>query len=205
MFSLIRIRITAREWCFRMLWLCLETGIRRMIKLTMARPMNLLDVRYASLAFFLTPLAFPLTRLEKARGLRNANIPTKARVTYFAEKSLKVELQYKKEDEWTPCFDVPNVKLPGVTYLGFSAETGELSDNHDIIKVETKNLYSPSGAAGTPKDYSKNAYKPNQYKKEGSSGGWGWFFLKFILFGLVVVGGYVGFTVLRANRRRDRF
>jgi mannose-binding lectin 2 len=72
--------------------------------------------------------------------------------------------------------------------------------------VETKNLYSPSGAAGTPKDYSKNAYKPNQYaKKEGSSSGWGWFFLKFVLFGLVVTGGYVGFTVLRANRRRDRF
>jgi mannose-binding lectin 2 len=113
---------------------------------------------------------------------------------------------YKKEDEWTPCFDVPDIKLPGVTYLGFSAETGELSDNHDIIKVETKNLYSPSGAAGTPKDYSKNAYKPNQYaKKEGSSGGWGWFLLKFVLFGLVVTGGYVGFTVFRANRRRDRF
>ncbi|THY93992.1 hypothetical protein D6C93_05473 [Aureobasidium pullulans] len=139
-----------------------------------------------------------------ARGLRNANTPTKARITYFQEKSLTLELMYKKEDEWTPCFEVPGVKLPGVTYLGFSAETGELSDNHDIIKVETKNLYSPSGAAGTPKDYSKNAYKPNQYrKKEG--GGWGWFFLKFVLFGLAVTGAYVGYTVFRANRRRDRF
>jgi mannose-binding lectin 2 len=176
-----------------------------MIKLMMARLMNWLAVRFV--VFYLSATYnFPLTSIKQARGLRNANIPTKARVTYFAEKSLKVELMYKKEDEWTPCFDVPNIKLPGVTYLGFSAETGELSDNHDIIKVETKNLYSPSGAAGTPKDYSKNAYKPNQYaKKEGSGGGWGWFFLKFVLFGLVVTGGYVGFTVLRANRRRDRF
>ncbi len=101
----------------------------------------------------------------------------------------------------------PLLRRPGhqaarVTYLGFSAETGELSDNHDIIKVETKNLYSPSGAAGTPKDYSKSAYRPNQYaKKEG--GGWGWFFLKFVIFGLVVTGAYVGFTVFRATETRQ--
>lgn len=113
---------------------------------------------------------------------------------------------YKKEGEWTSCFEIPDIKLPSVTYLGFSAETGELSDNHDIIKVETKNLYSPtgqsgSGAAGT-KDYSRNKGRPSS--KKSSGGGWGWFFMKFIIFGLVVAGGYAGFVAYRA-RRRDRY
>lgn len=139
-----------------------------------------------------------------ARGLRNPDFPTKAKITYFQDKSLTVELMYKKVDEWTKCFEVPNVKLPTVTYLGFSAETGELSDNHDIVKVDTKNLYSPSGsakAAGS-KDYSRGKGKP---KRPGSSGGgWGWFFLKVMIFGLVVAGGYIGFTAYRA-RQGNRF
>lgn len=145
-----------------------------------------------------------------ARGVRNANFPTKARVTYFAEKSLKVELMYKKEDEWSDCFEVKDIKLPSVTYLGFSGETGELSDNHDIIKVETKNLYSPSGKTSNTspsKDQSKSKYSKstkNKPQTPKTSGGWGWFFLKFILFGLTLVGAYVGFTIFR-QRRRDRF
>jgi len=155
-----------------------------------------------------------LTSRLQARGLRNAQFPTRARVTYFAEKSLKVDLMYKREDEWTECFVVPDVKLPSVTYLGFSAETGELSDNHDIIKVETKNLYSPSGkttgsstttmkGAGAQKDFSRNKYAGKSGSGQGG-GGWGWFLLKFVVFGLVLAGAYVGFTVYRA-KKRDRF
>ena len=126
----------------------------------------------------------------------------------MAEKSLKVDLMYKKEDEWTQCFEVQNVKLPSVSYLGFSAETGELSDNFDLMSVETRNLYSPSGKGqgqGQPsqKDFSRNKYASTGQQKEGA-GGWGWFLLKFVLFGLAVTGAYVGFTVYRA-RQRDRF
>jgi mannose-binding lectin 2 len=191
----------------------------------MARRMNLLDALYVvlflSLFFSLVHFSYikiimltrpsSLQQQQQARGLRNANVPTKARVTYFQEKSLTVDLMYKKEDEWTPCFEVPNIKLPAIAYLGFSAETGELSDNHDIVKVETKNLYSPSGAAGKSKDYSKSAFKPNPGTGNLGSGnksqgaGWGWFMLKFVLFGLALTGAYVGFTVYRANKRRDRF
>lgn len=149
-----------------------------------------------------------LTTISQARGVRNANFPTKARVTYFAEKSLKVELMYKKEDEWSDCFEVKDIKLPSVTYLGFSGETGELSDNHDVIKVETKNLYTPSGKttnSSPSKDQSRTKYnKSKKNKSNQKSGGWGWFFLKFILFGLSLVGAYVGFTLFR-QRRRERF
>ncbi|KAK3634035.1 hypothetical protein LTR56_015503 [Elasticomyces elasticus] len=139
------------------------------------------------------------------RGIRNADFNTKAKITYFQDKQLTVDIMYKKEDEWTRCFEVPNVKLPSVTYLGFSAETGELSDNHDLYKVETKNLYSPSGstnrgAAGS-KEYSRGKGRPKQPKESGS---WMWFFTKFLLAGSVLVVAYVGFTAYRA-RQRDRF
>lgn len=142
----------------------------------------------------------------QARGLRNANFPTKMRITYFAEKSLKVELMYKKEDEWTDCFEVNGVVMPSVPYLGFSAHTGELSDSHDIIKVETKNLYN-AGGAKAQMDASRNKYstaKGKPLKPPHSGGGWSWFLLKVILFGLVVAAAYVGFTIYR-TRQRDRF
>ncbi|KAL8991879.1 MAG: hypothetical protein Q9188_007685, partial [Gyalolechia gomerana] len=80
-----------------------------------------------------------------ARGIRSSSVPTKIRLTYFAEKSLAVTLQYKAENEWTECFETGPLTLPSVSYLGFSAETGELSDNHDIISIETKNKYINKG------------------------------------------------------------
>ncbi|EMC98632.1 hypothetical protein BAUCODRAFT_102996 [Baudoinia panamericana UAMH 10762] len=139
------------------------------------------------------------------RGIRNNENPTKAKITYFQDKQLTVDLLYKKEDEWTRCFEVPNVKLPSVAYLGFSAETGELSDNHDIISVQTKNLYSPSGSTNTgaagSRDYSRKKGRPGRPKESGS---WFWFFMRVLLFILVGVGGYVGYTVYR-TRQRDRF
>ena len=115
-----------------------------------------------------------------------------------------MDLMYKKGEEWTRCFEVPNVKLPPVTYLGFSAETGELSDHHDIVSVETRNLYSPSGQGGSAagsKDFSKNK-KPITTQKQ--SGGWFWFFFRILMFLGLVAGAYVGYTAYRA-RRRDRF
>ncbi|KAK7189632.1 L-type lectin-like domain-containing protein [Paraphaeosphaeria sporulosa] len=137
-----------------------------------------------------------------ARGIRNAGIPTKARFTYFADKSLKLDLQYKQEDEWTECFEIENYKVPPVAYLGFSAETGELSDNHDIISVRTQNLYMKGGSqssSNTAKKTASSAVRPKE-----SSGSWSWFLFKFVMFGLAVTGAYVGFTVYRA-RQRDRF
>ncbi|THC95476.1 hypothetical protein EYZ11_005031 [Aspergillus tanneri] len=62
-----------------------------------------------------------------ARGLRGATIPTKARLTYFQDKSLSLDLQYKSEDTWNNCFTLTapdaNIAIPSVAYLGFSAET----------------------------------------------------------------------------------
>lgn len=36
---------------------------------------------------------------------------------------------------WKPCFNVDGVELPSGYFFGFSAATGDLSDNHEIIAV----------------------------------------------------------------------
>ncbi|KAL1899729.1 hypothetical protein Cpir12675_001228 [Ceratocystis pirilliformis] len=142
-----------------------------------------------------------------ARGLRNANVPTKLRLTYFQDKILRLELQYKKEDDWIQCFEVESPPtIPQVAYLGFSAETGELTDSHDIISVKAKNLYkSPTASSitnnsGSKGKKGKKAKAKSYADAEGSS--WTWFFFKIILFILVVGGIYVGFTAWRAQQAR---
>jgi mannose-binding lectin 2 len=104
---------------------------------------------------------------------------------------------------------VQNFKVPPVAYLGFSAETGELSDNHDIISVKSHNLYrkNPGGASSGSK--AQSAGSPggktgSSMTREKSSGSWTWFLMKFVLFGLALVGAYVGYTVYR-TKQRDRF
>lgn len=138
-----------------------------------------------------------------ARGIRHANIPTKLRLTYFQDKQLKLELQYKNEDEWQLCFETEEPpSIPNIAYVGFTAETGELSDNHDIISVTAKNLYHQPGS----KPQSGSKQRKNKNKNKNSSGGsWTWFFTKIIIFFLVLGGGYVGFTAWRAKNKAHRF
>ncbi|KAJ4860401.1 legume-like lectin family domain-containing protein [Trichoderma breve] len=138
-----------------------------------------------------------------ARGLRHSSIPTKMRLTYFQDKSLKLELQYKTVGDWLVCFEVDNPPaIPNIAYLGFSAETGELSDHHDIISISAKNLYSSPTASGPGKANTRNQFKA---KNEASGGSWTWFFTKIFLFFLVVGGGYAGFTAYRSRTKSHRF
>lgn len=143
-----------------------------------------------------------------ARGIRGASIPTKLRMTYYQEQSFKVELQYKSADEWTDCFEVGAIKLPPVTYLGFSGETGELTDNHDIIQVSSHNMHiseawknSENTDRGARRTKGKG-YDPNRGRQ---GGGWVWFFLKLLLIPVIAVGGYVGWTAYRSSKRGSRF
>jgi mannose-binding lectin 2 len=155
-----------------------------------------------------------------ARGLRNPGVSTKAKITYFQDKKLTVDIQYRHEDQYTRCFETGPITLPPIAYLGFSSETGELSDNHDIIRVETKNLYSPTGSTGNKAgnqapgtagsaDYSRNkggsSSSSSRSSRSGGGGSWLWFLTKTVLIlGFLAGAGYVGFTAYR-TRRRDRF
>ena len=150
-----------------------------------------------------------LTR-EQARGLRASSVPSKGKLTYFQDKSLSLQLQYKTADTWIDCFTVEAteeqpLKMPNTAYLGFSAHTGELTDNFDIISVETRNLYNPvaasSGRAAAAAARASGRGRPP--KKTG--GGWGWFFFKLLFFAGLVGGGYVGYTKYREKQRYSRF
>lgn len=148
-----------------------------------------------------------------ARGIRGASVPTKARLTYFQEKSLKLELQYKADDQWILCFEKDDPPMiPSVAYLGFSAETGELSDNHDIISVHAKNLYM-SAPAGTPRPGQQGSSRIGKDTKTfgrpppKKKGTWSWFFFKVLLFVAALAVAYAGFTAWRvhSNKRSHRF
>ena len=142
-----------------------------------------------------------------ARGIRHSNTPTKLRLTYFQDKQLKLELQYKNENDWQLCFDVEQPPaIPNIAYLGFSAETGELSDNHDIVSVRAKNLYSSpsvSGSKSTPGGKNRGGNKG--YTKAKKGGSWMWFIAKIVLFILAVGGAYVGYTAYRTRSKSHRF
>jgi Legume-like lectin family len=123
-------------------------------------------------------------------------------MTYFQDAFFKLELQYKSEDEYTTCFEIPFFKVPPVAYLGFSAETGELSDNFDIVSVKSQNLYKRN--PGQASANTKPGKSASSMTRETESGSWTWFLVKFVLFGLALTGAYVGFTIYR-TRQRDRF
>ena len=112
-------------------------------------------------------------------------------------------------DEWTECFETGTFKLPPVFYLGFSAETGEVTDNHDIIAVASHNMYirdnkMPAGM-GDMKGSSTSKSKPFNPGGDKERGSWRWFFLKIVLLGVAIVGSYVGYTMWRAANRGSRF
>lgn len=94
--------------------------------------------------------------------------------------------------------------MPSTAYLGFSAHTGELTDNFDIISVETRNLYNPVAAnTGRAKAAAARASGRGRPPKQG--GGWGWFFFKLIFFAGLVGGGYVGYKKYKERQRYHRF
>ncbi|KZM26890.1 uncharacterized protein EKO05_0011405 [Ascochyta rabiei] len=139
-----------------------------------------------------------------ARGIRNSQVPTKARMTYFQDSFFKLDLQYKSENEYTTCFEIPNFKIPPVAYLGFSAETGELSDNFDIVSVRADNLYKRNPGQAPASGNTKPGKTASSMTGEQESGSWTWLLVKFVLLGLALTGAYVGFTIYR-TRQRDRF
>ncbi|KAH8103270.1 legume-like lectin [Cristinia sonorae] len=78
---------------------------------------------------------------------RRTNVATKLKVTYIKEAYLDVKIQYKAWDEWSDCFTIQGADvLPPAPFLGFSAMTGDVFDNHDIISVTTHSavLSNPS-------------------------------------------------------------
>lgn len=68
---------------------------------------------------------------------RNAKYDTYASISY-SRRQLVVMMNI--HGGWSSCFSVQDVDLPTGFYLGMSAATGDLADNHDIISVRVYDL-----------------------------------------------------------------
>jgi len=79
---------------------------------------------------------------------RRTEISTKAKLIYFKNNFLQLKVQHAKWDEWETCFTLLNVTLPGSPFLGFTAHTGDVSDEHDIVAISTSNAvyHEPTAA-----------------------------------------------------------
>ena len=67
---------------------------------------------------------------------RGVDHPTYLSVRYEGDV-LTVSTDVAGKNEWAECFKVSGVQLPTGYYIGISAATGDLSDNHDIISLKT--------------------------------------------------------------------
>lgn len=83
-----------------------------------------------------------------ATGLMNpASELTKARIVFIKDGYFSIDFNYNnKPEDWKNCVTLTDVKLPQVKYLGFTAETGDLSENVDIIENKMYALYKPDGS-----------------------------------------------------------
>lgn len=66
---------------------------------------------------------------------RNLEYETHISIKYLNEE-LTVYTDIENKNQWKECFKSTKVKLPTGYYLGASATTGDLSDNHDIISLK---------------------------------------------------------------------
>lgn len=144
---------------------------------------------------------------------RNKDYDTFVAVRYQNYK-LTVSTDIENKNVWKECFTSNNVKLPTNYYFGFSAATGELSDNHDIVSVKVYQLDSERNKetfdAATIIPEAEQFEKPREHRDdEKPSVAWKvfkWFFI--VVFIVVAIGAVVGliwWLVSRQQRTKKRF
>ncbi|KAJ8704723.1 hypothetical protein PYW07_011911 [Mythimna separata] len=84
------------------------------------------------------------------RDFRNKPFPTRARIEYYLN-TLTVYFHNgmtSNEADYELCFRAENVQLPRGGYLGLSAATGGLADDHDVIHLLTTSLHTQQQQSG---------------------------------------------------------
>eukprot|EP00960_Hanusia_phi_P052888 761721-Hanusia_phi.AAC.2 len=71
-------------------------------------------------------------------GFRNSRSPVMLRIRY-QDKTLTVDHDIRGKASYTQCFKV-NVEMPDEYFVGLSAHTGQVADNHDIYSLELTSL-----------------------------------------------------------------
>ncbi|KAJ7935328.1 legume-like lectin family-domain-containing protein [Mycena leptocephala] len=130
-------------------------------------------------------------------NFRQTNVATKMKITYVKNDFLDVKIQFKAWDDWTDCFRKEKVDLISAPFLGFSAMTGDVSDQHDIISVTTYSaVLSPASAQ---RDKPATTFFSRGPEGKGT---WLGFFFKLFLFAGVCAGAYYGYE---AYKRKNMY
>eukprot|EP00596_Hydrurales_sp_CCMP1899_P007064 CAMPEP_0119038746 /NCGR_PEP_ID=MMETSP1177-20130426/7849_1 /TAXON_ID=2985 /ORGANISM="Ochromonas sp, Strain CCMP1899" /LENGTH=382 /DNA_ID=CAMNT_0007001727 /DNA_START=180 /DNA_END=1329 /DNA_ORIENTATION=- len=79
-------------------------------------------------------------RYDNKRGDFKVSDYSQAKIV-ITDKKLSVLVDPQGDEEWKPCVEIDDVKLPeewlSDAYIGITASTGQLSDNHDVISLVT--------------------------------------------------------------------
>ncbi|KAI9099882.1 legume-like lectin family-domain-containing protein [Phlyctochytrium arcticum] len=132
---------------------------------------------------------------------REKSWPTAGRVRYIKNSSLEVAVKYETDGFFKDCFIVNNVTLPTTGYLGFTAHTGGVSDNHDIIKVVTKSITNPTYHQGVPLEQAKQAAAREAVLS--SSSGFSHFLIVVLSIGGFLAACYGIWVALRVKEERS--
>nr|XP_002126496.1 vesicular integral-membrane protein VIP36 [Ciona intestinalis] len=86
-------------------------------------------------------------------SFRNKDYDTLVSIKYVKE-TLQIRLDIDGLGEWRECFSMPGVKLPTGYFIGMSAATGDLADNHDLINVKFFHMDAGRSAEEEAEDWS---------------------------------------------------
>ncbi|XP_057297785.1 vesicular integral-membrane protein VIP36-like [Hydractinia symbiolongicarpus] len=140
---------------------------------------------------------------------RGTDAETHVAIRYLGTKK-RLTIQYDIEDEnkWVECLDKYGVELPTGYYFGLSAQTGDLSDNHDIISMKFYELDAEE-EGGDGEDYSKIV--PRAQDAEGErehtedlptttrkQRAFNWFMVILII---IAIGGLIGFFYYQKHQK----
>lgn len=139
---------------------------------------------------------------------RHETLPSTISIRYLHNR-LTVSIDLDQSENWIECFSINDVFLPTMFYFGFTAGTGDLSDNHDIISIRTNKLFvdeprsmgdrrtiSPSGPT-KDKFYRSQVFPESQVMK----------IIRTVFISIFFVCFIVGLVLLyfRVLRRRPTF
>ncbi|KIM30477.1 hypothetical protein M408DRAFT_328060 [Serendipita vermifera MAFF 305830] len=126
--------------------------------------------------------------------VRRTDITTKLRMTYFRDDFFQVQVQYKGFDDWTDCFVIKNMSIPLNPFLGVTAQTGDIYDEHDLISINTHSMKLANA------DKIHTAHDSDSHGDDDDEGGFISTLLTLIFFGAICAAGFLGFRAYQAKK-----
>jgi len=143
---------------------------------------------------------------SKFRGVEH---DTYLSIRYYND-TITVKMDIDGTGNWAQCFVAEGVRLPTGLYMGVTAATGDLSDNHDVISIKTYMLDAPATMSledrGMIIPSSVNAAPHRDHIDDiPPSMSWLKFFFYFFLsiIGLAIVGG-IAFVFYQRKQETSR-